>query len=191
MIEKMYCQGKQHAMRRKQEVAMAYLHYKLLDDWRPNITKIATELKVSIKFVKKIESELQTYGHVLFNEEILLRNLCAHGGVQNGGTSAIPMTDFDHAMSNASTNAWRGKTDDVIMPPLLATAPHPFSSPPAPPPPPPSQIDNQLLIYHWPTTGGEGGVNNNAHHTTQLGGGSTTGAGGTVFIIVQAPCRLQ
>jgi hypothetical protein len=133
---------------------MAYLHYKLLDWGRPRITKIATELKVSTKFVRKIESELQTYGHVLLHEEVLLRNLHACDGGKNCGTSAIPTTDSNRATLNASTNAWRGKTDSVVVPPLLATTSHPFPYPPPPPSPSSSQLNNQLLVYHQPTGGG-------------------------------------
>ncbi len=144
-------------MRRKQEVTMAYLCYKLLDGGRPSITKIATELKVS-KFVRKIESELQTYGHLLSHKEVLLWNLHAQGRGKNGGTSAIPEADSNHATSNSSTFAWRGKTDNVVVPPLLATAPHPFQSLPPPLPPPPSQLDNQSLVYRQPNAwGGEEG----------------------------------
>ena len=47
-------------MEKKLAVADTYLHYELLDVGRPSISKIASEHKVSRKFVRKVESELYT-----------------------------------------------------------------------------------------------------------------------------------
>ena len=55
-----YCQGKHYEMEKKLTVADTYLHYEQLDGERPSLSKIASEHKVSRKFVRKIESELYT-----------------------------------------------------------------------------------------------------------------------------------
>ena len=47
-------------MEKKLPIVEMYLHYEQLDGGRPSILKIASEHKVSRKFVWKIESELYT-----------------------------------------------------------------------------------------------------------------------------------
>ena len=47
-------------MEKKLAIAETYLHYEQLDRGRSSILKIASEHKVSRKFVRKIESELYT-----------------------------------------------------------------------------------------------------------------------------------
>ena len=48
-------------MEKKLAVADTYLHYELLDVERPSISKIASEHKVSRKFVRKVEVESELY----------------------------------------------------------------------------------------------------------------------------------
>jgi hypothetical protein len=55
-----YCLGNHYGMEKKLAIAETYLHYEQLDGGRPSILKIASEHKVSWKFVRKIESELYT-----------------------------------------------------------------------------------------------------------------------------------
>ncbi len=55
-----YCQEKHYGMEMKLAVADTYLHYKQLDGGRLSLSKIASEHKVSWKFVWKVESELYT-----------------------------------------------------------------------------------------------------------------------------------
>ena len=55
-----YRRGKQYGMEKKLAVASTYLHCELLDVRRRSISKIASEHKVSWKFVWKVESELYT-----------------------------------------------------------------------------------------------------------------------------------
>ena len=60
-------------MEKKLTIAETYLHYKQLDRGRSSILKIASEHKVSRKFVRKIESELYTNDRcVVSPEEITL-----------------------------------------------------------------------------------------------------------------------
>ena len=47
-------------MEKKLTIAETYLYYEQLDRGRTSILKIASEHKVSQKFVRKIESELYT-----------------------------------------------------------------------------------------------------------------------------------
>ena len=55
-----YRLGKHYEMEKKLAIAETYLHYEQLDGGRPSILKIASENKVSRKFVRKIVSELYT-----------------------------------------------------------------------------------------------------------------------------------
>ena len=45
-------------MEKKLAVAETYLHYEQLGGGRPSLSKIASEHKVGLRFVRKIESEL-------------------------------------------------------------------------------------------------------------------------------------
>jgi hypothetical protein len=68
-----YRRGKQYGMEKKLTVADTYLHYQLLDVGRPSILNIASEHKISWKFVRKVESELyMNDGCVVSPEEITL-----------------------------------------------------------------------------------------------------------------------
>ncbi len=55
-----YRQGKHYGMEMKLAIADTYLHYEQLDGERLSRSKIASEHKVSRKFVWKVESELYT-----------------------------------------------------------------------------------------------------------------------------------
>ncbi len=55
-----YRLGKHYGMEKKLTIAETYLHYEQLDGGRRSLSKIASEHKVSRKFVRKIESELYT-----------------------------------------------------------------------------------------------------------------------------------
>jgi hypothetical protein len=55
-----YRQGKHYGMEMKLAVVDTYLHYEQLDGERLSLSKIASEHKVSRKFVRKVESELYT-----------------------------------------------------------------------------------------------------------------------------------
>ncbi len=55
-----YRQGKHYGVEMKLAIADTYLHYEQLDGGRRSISKIASEHKVSRKFVRKVESELYT-----------------------------------------------------------------------------------------------------------------------------------
>jgi hypothetical protein len=68
-----YRQGKHYGMEKKLAVVETYLNYEQLDGGRPSISKIASEHKVSWKFVQKIESEFYTNDRcVVSPEEITL-----------------------------------------------------------------------------------------------------------------------
>ncbi len=49
-----------YGMEMKLAIADTYLHYEQLDGGRLSLSKIASEHKVSRKFVRKVESELYT-----------------------------------------------------------------------------------------------------------------------------------
>ncbi len=55
-----YRQGKHYGMEMKLAVADTDLHYEQLDGGRLSLSKIASEHKVSRKFMRKVESELCT-----------------------------------------------------------------------------------------------------------------------------------
>ena len=55
-----YRHGKHYGMEMKLANANTYLHYEQLDGGRLSLSKIASEHKVSQKFVRKVESELYT-----------------------------------------------------------------------------------------------------------------------------------
>jgi hypothetical protein len=55
-----YRLGKHYGMEKKLAIVETYLYYEQLDKGRPSILKMASEYKVSRKFVQKIESELYT-----------------------------------------------------------------------------------------------------------------------------------
>ena len=55
-----YRQGKHYGMEMKLTIVDTYLHYEQLDRGRLSLLKIASEHKVSRKFVRKVESELYT-----------------------------------------------------------------------------------------------------------------------------------
>ena len=66
-------------MEKKLAIAETYLNYEQLDGGRPSISKIASEHKVSRKFVRKIESELYTNDWcVVSPEEITLDMVSRH-----------------------------------------------------------------------------------------------------------------
>ena len=61
-----YRQGKHYGMEMKLSIADTYLHYEQLDGERLSLLKIASEHKVSRKFMPKVESELYTNDGTIF-----------------------------------------------------------------------------------------------------------------------------